>query len=162
MLVKNISNALLGSLLSLIAAYLLIVAFVLKSEINSFGWSAIHPSDILLGAPFYTLYFIFWILIPLGLLFGFLIPVLVRKKTRRGAVLDGVLTGIVIGLIFASLSALEGTYPPTDSHNEWWLRFGEFASSLPLTIGYSSIWTSAYAFTRAGKASVRGHPLIEP
>ena len=67
MLVKNITNTLLGALLSLFAAYLVIVTFVLKSEIASYGWSSIHPMTILIGAPLYVLAHAYWILIPIGL-----------------------------------------------------------------------------------------------
>ena len=158
MLVKKISNAILGALLSLIAAYLLIVAFVLKSEIASFGWSAIHPMDILVGAPVYTLAYIYWILIPIGLLFGLVIPLLVKQKTRRQALVYGILTGVINGLVFACFVAYDfavGSSAGFDDGVKWWGRFlGDFASSVPLSIVYCSIWTSAYAFSKAGGATV--------
>ncbi len=53
--------------------------------------------DILIGAPLYTLANTYWILIPIGLLFGLVIPLLVSKKTRRQALVYGILTGIIIG-----------------------------------------------------------------
>jgi len=37
---------------------------------------------------------------------------------------------------------------------KWWGRFGrDFASSVPLTIVYCSLWTSAYAFSKAERFS---------
>jgi hypothetical protein len=163
MLVKNISNTLLGALLSLMAAYLLIVTFVLKSEIASFGWSSINPMVILVGAPLYVLAHTYWILIPIGLLFGLVIPLLVSKKTRRQALVYGILTGIIVGLVFACFSAYDfavGTSIPSDDSVKWWGRFwGDFASSLPLMIVYCSIWTSAYSFSKAGGASVEQKSL---
>ena len=156
MLVKNISNALLGALLSMIAAYLLIVTFVLKNEIANFGWSSINPMDILIGAPVYTLANIYWILIPIGLLFGLVIPLLVSKKTRREVLVYGILTGVIIGLVFAGFIAYDfavGSSGGSHDGVKWWGRFwGDFASSVPLTIVYCSTWTSAYAFCKAGGA----------
>jgi hypothetical protein len=163
MLVKNIGNMLLGALLSLIAAYLLIVTFVLKSEIASVGWSSINPMTILIGAPLYTLAWAYWILIPIGSLFGLAIPLLVSKKTRRQALVYGILIGIIIGLVFACFMAYDyamGTSIGSDDSVKWWSRFwGDFASSLPLTIVYCSIWTSAYSFSKAGGASVEQKSL---
>ena len=153
-LVKNIINTFLGALLSLIAAYLVIVTFVLKSEIASDGWSSIRAMDILIGAPLYVLAHSYWILIPIGLLCGLVIPLLVNKKTRRQALVYGILTGITIGLVFACFFAYDfavGTSIGSDDSVKWWGRFwGEFASSAPVTIVYCSIWTGAYAFTKAG------------
>ena len=80
MLVKNITNMLLGAFLSLTAAYLLIVSFVLKNEIADYGFSSIHPGTTLFGAPLYTLVHIYWILIPIGSLCGVVIPLLVTRK----------------------------------------------------------------------------------
>jgi hypothetical protein len=163
MLVKNISNTLLGALLSLIAAYLLIVTFVLKNEIASLGWSSINPLDILIGAPLYTLANTYWIVIPIGLLFGLAIPLLVSKKTRRQALVYGILTGVIIGLVFACFSSYDyavGTSIGSDDSVKWWGRFWwDFASSVPLTIVYCSVWTSAYAFSKAGGASVKQKAL---
>ena len=126
MAIKNITNTLLGALLSLIAAYLLIVAFFLKNEIASDGWSSIHPTDILIGAPLYVLAHSYWILIPIGLLCGLVIPLLVGKKTRRQALVYGILTGITIGLVFACFFAYDfavGTSIGSDDSVKWWGRF---------------------------------------
>jgi len=158
MLIKNVSNALLGALLSLIAAYLLIVTFVLQGQISSFGWSLSNAMDIFIGAPIYTLAYSYWILLPIGLLFGLVIPLLVSKKTRREALVYGVVTGIFVGLVFTCVVAYDfaaGTVSSADSHDggKWWERFwGQFASSVSLTIVYCSLWTSAYAFSKAGGA----------
>jgi|SRR5678815_5158435 hypothetical protein len=164
MLVKNIGNMLLGALLTLIAAYLLIVTFVLKSEIASVGWSWINPAVILIGAPLYTLVHIYWILIPIGVILGLVIPLLVSKKTRRQALVYGILTGIIIGLVFECFVAYDfavGTsIIGSDDSVKWWSRFwGEVASSLPLTIFYCSVWTTAYSFIKAGRASVEQKSL---
>ena len=158
MLVKNIINTFLGALLSLIAAYVVIVTFVLKSEVASYGWSSIHPGDILIGAPLYVLIHSFWILIPIGLLCGLVIPLLVGRKTRRQALVYGILTGIIIGLVFGCFLAYDfaaGTSFGSDNSGKWWGRFwGEVVWSVPITIVYCSIWTSAYAFFKAGGADV--------
>ena len=63
--------------------------------------------DILIGAPLYTLANTYWILIPIGLLFGLVIPLFVSKKTRRQALVYGILTGIIIGLVFACFLAYD-------------------------------------------------------
>jgi hypothetical protein len=126
MLVRNICNALLGALLALIAVYLLIVTFVLRSEIAHFGWSSIKRMDIWIGAPLYTLIHIYWIVIPVGFLFGLAIPLLVRKKTRRQALLYGVGAGIIIGSVFTCFSAYDfaaGTSFGADDSVKWWGRF---------------------------------------
>lgn len=158
MLVKNIINTLLGALLVLFAAYLVIVIFVLKSEIASYGWSSIHPLTILIGAPLFVLIHAYWILIPIGLLCGLVIPLLVGKKTRRQALVYGILTGIIIGLVFACFIAYdfaEGTSAGSDDSIKWWGRFwGDLAWSILPTIIYCSIWTSVYAFFKAGGAGV--------
>ena len=163
--VKNITNALFGALLSLVAAYLLIVTFALKNEVASYGWSSIHPLDIFIGAPLYALFHTFSLLIPIGLLWGLVIPLLVGKKTRRQALVYGILTGIIIGLVvtcFISYDFAAGTsiYGSDDSV-KWWGRFwDDFAWSLPPTIVYCSIWTSAFAFIKAGGADVEQESLI--
>ena len=158
MLVKNTINALLGALLSLIAAYVLIVTFGLQNEIARFEWSSINPMDILIGAPIYTLAYTYWILIPVGALLGVVIPLLVRKKTRREALVYGILIGVTIGLVFGCFIAYDfavGSSAGSHDRVRWWGRFlGDFASSAPLSIVYCSIWTSAYAFIKAGGASV--------
>jgi hypothetical protein len=164
MLVKNITNTLLGAFLSLFAAYLVIVTFVLKSEIASYGWSSIHPMTIFIGAPLYVLAHFYWIIIPIGLLCGLVIPLLVSKKTRRQALVYGILTGIIIGLVFACFNAYDfavGTsVRGSDDSVKWWGRFwGDFAWSVPPTIVYCSIWTSSYAFTKAGGADVEHKAL---
>jgi hypothetical protein len=167
-ILKNIGNALLGALLSVIAFYLLIAGYELTIQIASFGWSGIKPTEALLGAPFYVLIFVYWILIPVGLLSGFVIPLLVRKKTRREALFYGVLTGIVVGLLFATLIAYDfavGSTLAANAHSDvqWWSRFGrQFASSLPLTIGYCSIWTTAYALSKAGEPLKRIRSAATP
>ena len=153
MLVKNIINTFLGALLSLLAAYLLIMTFVLKGKITSFGWSSIQVKDFI-GPPIYALIFIYWIVIPIGLLCGLVIPLLVSNETRRQALLYGIAIGMTIGLVFAAFSAYDfavGTsVSSSDDNVKWWGRFWSgFASSLLLMIGYSSIWTTAYAFTKA-------------
>lgn len=139
------------------------MTFVLKSEIASVGWSWINPKVILIGAPLYTLVDIYWILIPIGLIFGLAIPLLVSKKTRRQALVYGILTGIIIGLVFECFMAYDyamATSIGSDDSVKWWSRFrGDFASSLPLTIIYCSIWTSAYSFSKAGGASVEQKSL---
>ena len=156
--VKNIFNALFGALLSLIATYLLLVIFLLKGEIASYGLSSIHPGTIFIGAPLYTLIHIYWILIPIGLLCGLVIPLLVSNETRRQALVYGILTGSIIGLVFACFSAYDfaaGTSFGSDDSVKWWNRFwSELAWSIPLAIGYCSIWTSAYAVIKAGGADV--------
>jgi hypothetical protein len=96
---------------------------------------------------------IYWIVIPIGLLCGLIIPSLVSRETRRQALLYGIATGMTIGLVFAFLSAYDfavGTSVSPDDTVKWWGRFWDgFASSLPLMIGYCSVWTSAYAFIKA-------------
>ena len=152
MLVKNIINTLLGAVLSVIAANLLTVTFVLKSKVASFGWSSIMPADFVVP-PLYVLIHIYWIVIPIGLVCGLVIPLLVRNETRRQALVYGIAAGMTVGLVFAFFSAYgfgEGTSVSPDDSVNWWGRFwGDFASSLPLLIGYCSIWTSAYAFIKA-------------
>ena len=163
--VKNITNALLGALLSLVAAYLLIVTFALKNEIASYGWSSIHPMNIFIGAPLYALFHTYSLLIPIGLLCGLVIPLLVSNETRRQALVYGILTGSIIGLVIACFSAYDfaaGTsiYGSDDSV-KWWNRFwGELVWSIPLAIGYCSIWTSAYAFIKAGGDDVEQESVI--
>ena len=158
MLVKNITNMLLGAFLSLTAAYLLIVSFVFKNETGNFEWSSIRPWTTLIGGPLYALAHIYWILLPIGSLCGVVIPLLVSKKTRRQALVYGMLTGITIGLVFACFSSYDfaiGTSFGSDDSVKWWRRFwGDLASSAPLMIVYCSIWTSAYAFAKAGGAGV--------
>jgi Na+/H+-translocating membrane pyrophosphatase len=162
MLVKNTINALLGALLSLIAAYVLIVTFVLQNEIARSGWSSIHPMDIFIGAPVYALATTYWILIVVGLLLGVLIPLLVRKKTRREALICGIVAGVIVGLVFGCLLAYDfavGTSNSADDSVRWWGRFwGDVASSALLSIVYCSIWTSAYAFIKAGAGIQRSPP----
>ena len=158
MLIKNIGNMVIGALLSLIAAYLLIVAFILRSEVASYGWSSINPMTILVGGPVYALFFLYWLLIPIGMLFGLAIPFFVSNKTKRQAVVYGILMGVIIGLVLGCFSAYDfamGTALPSDDSVKWWSRFwGDFASSLPLIIAYCSIWTSAYSFVKAGAGGV--------
>lgn len=153
---RNIFNAFLGALLSLIAAYLLILTFVLKGKVASFGWSSIQFKDFI-GGPVYALVHIYWIVIPIGLLCGLVIPLLVSNEPRRQALVYGIAIGMTIGLVFAGFSAYDfavGTsVSTTDDSVKWWGRFwGDLASSLPLMIGYCTIWTTAYAFTKAGGA----------
>ena len=157
-LLENIANMFLGALLSLMAAYLLIVIVVLKSEIASVGWSSINPMTILIGAPLYTMVHVYWLVIPIGLLFGLAIPLLVNQKSKRQALVFGLLTGIIIGLVLGCFSAYDfamGTSIVPDDNLKWWGRFWtDFAWSLPLMIVYCSIWTSAYSFFKAGATSV--------
>jgi len=153
----NIGNMFLGALLSLMATYVLIVIFVLKSEIASGGWSSINPITILIAAPIYTLVNIYWLVIPIGLLLGFVIPLFVSKKTKGQALVYGVVTGIIIGLVLAGFSAYDyamGTSLISDNNVKWWGRFWtDFAWSVPLMIVYCSIWTSAYSLGKAGAKS---------
>ena len=136
------------------AVYVLIVGYELSRGIADRGWSGIRLGDVLIGIPIYTLMFIDWILIPIGVVVGLLTPVLVRKKTRREAVLYGLITGLVIGLIFAWFGAYDfagGTALPNDSPAKWWGRFwGEFGSALLPAVGYTSIWTIGFALMKAG------------
>lgn len=165
MLMKNIINSFVGALLSVIAANLLTVTFVLKSKIASFGWSSIKPADFVIP-PLYVLIHIYWLVIPIGLVCGLVIPLLVRNETRRQALVYGIAAGMTVGLVFAFFSAYdfaEGTSVSPDDSVKWWGRFWSgFASSLPLAIGYCSIWTSAYALIKArgesGDESIQENP----
>lgn len=164
MVLKIINNALLGAFMSVTAIYLLIVGHVLIRGITGAGWSGLPLWQLFVGIPVYTIMFIDWILIPIGVAVGLLTPLLVRKKTRRGSILYGLIIGLVIGLIFAGLSAHDfanGTALPNDTGARWWALFwGEVAHALPPAIGYSSIWTTAYALMKSGE--VKSLPENQP
>lgn len=164
MVLKLINNALLGAFMSVTAIYLLIVGHVLIRGITGDGWSGLPLWQLFVGIPIYTIMFIDWILIPIGLTVGVLTPLLVRNKTHRGSILYGIIIGLVIGVMFAGLSAHDfasGTALPDDTAAKWWARFwGEVAHALPPAIGYSSIWTTAYALMKSG--DVKSLPENQP
>ncbi len=151
MIWKNINNALFGAMLAVTAVYFLIVG----NDLSRVDWSNIQPIEVFLGAPFYGIMVVDWILIPIGIFVGLLIPALVKKKTRRGAVLYGLLSGLVVGLFFTVLVAYDfAAMTPVSGDNatRWWGRFwGEFGTAVLPAISYTSIWTVAYACLKAGE-----------
>lgn len=150
MIWKNINNALFGAMLAVTAVYLLIVG----NDLSRSDWSNIQLSALIF-APFYATMYVDWILIPIGIFAGLLIPALVKKKTRRVAALYGLLSGVVVGVFFTILMAYDfAAMTPASGGNatRWWWRFwGEFGTAVLPAISYTSIWTVAYACLKAGE-----------
>ncbi len=147
----DLINALLGAILSILAAYLLIVGYLVKNEVFRSTGGSISVPDLLIGAPVYSLVHLVGWLIPVGLAVGFVLPRLVQGTTRRRALVYGVLTGVVVGLVYAGAVAHDfamGTMAANRTAGPtWWERFTwEFVSSAPLMIFYSAIWTCGYVF----------------
>ena len=154
----DLINALLGAFLSLIAAYLLTVIYLVKNEIFRSTGSAIGVADLLIGAPVWALVHLFWWVIPVGLIVGFTLPLLVKNKSRRYALIYAILIGVAVGLYFGVLSAHDfatHSLPANEPfyNSRWWERFTwEFVSFSPLMIVYSAIWTCAYALIKTSRS----------
>jgi hypothetical protein len=127
----NFKNALLGTILACIAAYLYFAGFILIVE--RWRWS---PRMLFLF-PFVVLFYVSWIVIPLGASLGMLIPRMAYGKARWVAALQGAALGGVAGLI--SILCLMSAYQQ---------RSGEpfIVASI---IAYCALWVGGYAFFRA-------------
>ena len=157
------SNALLGAVLSLFAAYgFVVVSGLIDIAVRS-RWLSFDPIDLFVGGPAFVLAFTFWLVIPIGGVLGSAIPWLVRKQSPFFALIVGISVGVLIGLLCAVVGAymitdvelsLSSDGPPDNA--KWWSVFREqFSSLAPLTTVYSSLWTAGYAFVSAWKAHAK-------
>ena len=132
----NVKNALIGVAIALVAAYSFPVVLV-TLMMGSRGLRLLF-SPVLLQALFYTS----WIVIPLGVALGMLIPRMAAGKRRWVAALYGAGYGAVGGLAaticFSYVFGLEKETTPLAA----------------AAVAYCAAWVGAYAFIRA-KAPVR-------
>jgi len=132
----NFKNALLGIILAIVAAYLFPVVLL-----TIFDW----PRGFLVlftAFPLFALFYVSWMVIPLGAALGMLIPQVAYGKARWKAALlgtgIGAFTGLVSVLTFTSVFRL---HLLTDI-----LFFS--------VIIYCALWVGAYAFYRAKGQSI--------
>jgi hypothetical protein len=132
---ENLKNAVLGTVLALAAAYTYAIGFaLLVFEMRA-------PFNFLVGIPLLSLSYNFWIVIPLGIALGMLIPQIASGKARWVAALQGAALGGVGGLMailcFASISGIG------------------FEGVIILSVmGYSALWVGGYAFYCAKNQSL--------
>ena len=133
---SNLKNALLGIVLAFIAAYLYIFLFIVVIERarGSFRLLAIFPLVALL----YTS----WVVIPLGVALGMLIPRIAYGKSRWMATLQGAALGGLSGLM--AIFCVTSVYP---------IGLGETIIVLSVMV-YSAVWVGAYAFYRVQGQSI--------
>lgn len=127
----TIKNVLVGIILSLVAAYLFPVVLFTVLE-----W----PRGFLLlfsAIPFYGLLYSFWLVIPLGVALGMLIPRMARGKSRWMAALRGAGFGALAGLV--SVFCFTSVFNIDSGAGVLW-------SSV---IIYCALWVGGYAFYRA-------------
>lgn len=124
----NFKNALIGIAHTLVASYLFFLVFF-SVILGTRGQILLIP---LLGF-LYT----FWIIIPLGVALGMLIPRIAYGKTRLMAALQGAGLGAISGLL--SLLCLDSVYD---------IGLIEAIIVFP-AMGYCALWVSAYACYRA-------------
>lgn len=127
----NFKNALLGIILALVAGYSYFAGFVLVIE----RWR-LDPR-MFFFFPFVALFYVSWIVIPLGASLGMLIPRLVYGKARWLAAVQGAALGALTGLM--SIFVLTSVYR---------LRLGE-TPIVASVIAYCALWVGGYAFFRA-------------
>jgi phosphotransferase system glucose/maltose/N-acetylglucosamine-specific IIC component len=132
-MMKNttLKNALLGIALALVATYMFPIVLVTLAE-----W----PRGFLIlfsAAPLYVLLYTFWLVIPLGVALGMLIPQIARGKNRWMAALEGAGLGAVGGLA--------AVFCFTSVHSLWRITGMLWIS----VILYSALWVGGYAFYRA-------------
>jgi hypothetical protein len=127
----SVRNALVGVVLALVAAYLYIVALSVYIE-GPRGVTVFFSILPLIG-----LLYTFWLVIPLGIALGLLIPQLAYGKTRGMAALYGAVPGAVAGAV--SILCLDSVYNAR-------LSTDPVAAA---SVVYCAMWTSAYACYRA-------------
>ncbi len=127
----TIKNALVGIAHALVAAYMFPVVVATFIE-----WP--HGFLVLFSAiPLYSLFYTFWLVIPLGAALGMLIPQIAKGKDRWTAALQGAGFGAVGG--FASVFCFTSVYS---------LRWGTTFFLISVTL-YCALWVGGYAFYRA-------------
>jgi hypothetical protein len=129
-----VKDIFLGIAIAHVAAYVFSIIIV---------WNPSHHRGLLEGdlyiAALYLLFYGFWLVIPLGIILGIVIPKMVYDKTRWIAALHGAAIGIVAALMVMSCL---------------WMFFGisswsEALNGLFWIAAYFTVWTSLYAFIRA-------------
>ena len=125
---RNLKNALLGIALAVVAAYLFAVAVFALLDL---------PNSSIAIDSMYALLYTSWIVVPLGVALGMLIPQMAMGKTRLRAGLQGAgygaIAGFVAVLCFVSVFRI-------------WAQAGGVWIAV---MAYCALWVGAYAFCRA-------------
>jgi hypothetical protein len=124
----HVKNALLGILIALAATYLFpVVLFTILDWPRGFRviWTVL---------PWYGLLYSSWLVIPLGVALGLLIPQMARGKSRWSAALSGAGIGAVAGLV--SVYCFTSVYGFRGDTGIIWLS----------VMAYSALWVGGYAF----------------
>lgn len=135
---KNMTftNVVRGIIIALVAAYMFPVVLVTVFE----GWQGVLL--FFSAVPLFGLFYTFWLVIPLGVALGMLIPQIARGKNRWLAALQGAGFGAVGGAVllfcFASVFNLK-----------W-----ETGVIWMLVIIYCALWVGGYAFYCAKNQSL--------
>lgn len=127
----TVKNILLGIALALIAAYMFPVVLFTILE-GPRGFLALSTA-----IPLYGLFYSFWLVIPLGVALGMLIPRMAQGKDRLTAALQGAGFGAVGGL--ASVFCFTSVYQSRGGLGVLWIS----------VILYCALWVGGYAFYRA-------------
>ncbi len=134
----NIKNALLGVAIALVAALLFPIVLV-TLLVGPDGLRYVLSPVLFIG-----LFYISWLIIPLGVALGMLIPRIAAGKTRWTAALHGAGYGAAGGLalIFGLTPVFRAPFRP-----DWmWAAI----------IAYCAVWVGAYAYIRAKAPVPRG------
>jgi hypothetical protein len=138
-----IKNALKGIAIALVAAYFFGIVFGLLYGSRSL-FDSVFGSFILI--PIVGVIYTFWFVIPIGAIFGILIPKIARHHSRKVTIIYGLLIGIVVGIAGTFALWVIGFQDGfRESHSRDVIIF------LSVMSLYSSIWTIAYAYLSSKK-----------
>jgi hypothetical protein len=138
----KLKDALKGIAIALTAAYFFPIVC---SPLFGFG----DPSNglqrslfiLFISTPILGLIFTFWLVIPLGAVFGILIPQIARLQPRQTVMLYGLLLGLsggtVVSIILSVVKILSGF------RDGYWRDFAPFWLAMSV---YSAVWTSLYTY----------------
>ena len=133
----NFKNALLGIILANIAAYMFPTVLIIVLEWPR-GFQVLYSP-----LPLFALFYVSWIVIPLGAALGMLIPQVASGKARWTAALQGTGIGALAGLVSLLTDAsVFGVYR---------MMTGVLVLSAMV---YSALWVGAYAFYCANGQSI--------
>lgn len=145
----KLKNALKGIAIALTAAYFFPIV---GSPLFGFG----DPSNglqkslfiLFIFTPIFGLIYSFWLVVPLGIALGSLIPQIARQQPRQTAILYGLLIGLLGGtalsLILSAVKILPGF------RDGYWR---DFAIVLLAMSVYSAVWTSLYTYWQGRKTA---------
>lgn len=125
---SKFKNALVGIAHAIVAAYVFPAVYFLL-------WEGVNVFEVLFsGFPLFALSYCFWIVIPLGVALGMLIPQIANGKNRWQAALKGAIWGAFAGLV--SVYTFTSVFPLGRETRLLWVS----------VIPYCAVWVGAYAY----------------